>query len=357
MSKKIVLKSEERKNVKSKSILQNNWLTFTTPTNFAVLEESENEVIFEISSMERGFGITLGNALRRTMLSSLHGIAIAAVEIEGVDHEYSSIDGVKEDMMEVAANLRSIVFSGESADPHVFSLSASGPCAVTADMIEVSDGVEVVNKDSVICHLNADGKISMKLHVISGKGYVQAKEHALSDMPFGTIFLDAFFSPVLQVSYDVKKARIGSDTEFDKLLLKVKTNGALEPDIALAIAAKILQEQLKVFVTFSDAAPVEEVKSETLPFDKILLTKIENIELSVRSQNCLKNENIIYVGDLVKQSEVKMLQTPNFGKKSLNEIKDWLSTVGLRFNMDVPGWDSANIVDLAKKYDSENSGI
>jgi DNA-directed RNA polymerase subunit alpha len=233
-------------------------------------------------------------------------------------------------------------------------LSAVGPCVVTAGMIQTSDDIEIINKDLEICHLDRDANIDIEFFVGVGKGYIPANENRMLEMPIGIIPIDSIFSPVKRVTFKVENSRVGSETEYDKLYLTIETNGSLTPDLALSLAAKILQDQLQIFVNFDDVEEAVEEEEEKLPFDPQLLKKVDDLELSVRSHNCLKNDNIRYIGDLVVKSESEMLKTPNFGRKSLNEIKEVLTSMGLKFGMDVPGWPPESIEELARKYEEHS---
>ena len=233
----------------------------------------------------------------------------------------------------------------------MLKLNAMGPCVVTAGMIEESSNIEVVNKDSVICHLDAGATLNAELFVETGKGYVPAAYNKPSDAPIGLIAIDALYSPIQKVSYKVEEARVGQVTDYDRLIFTVETNGTVKPEDAIAYAAKILQEQFQVFINFEEVEEIEEKEKEDLPFNKNLLKRVDELELSVRSANCLKNDNIVYIGDLVRKTESEMLRTPNFGRKSLNEIKEVLSEMGLRFGMEVAGWPPENIEELSKKYE------
>ncbi|CAL7961399.1 RNA polymerase subunit alpha [Alphaproteobacteria bacterium] len=335
---------------KIRNLLPKNWLALIRPAEYFLTNLSGNVATFRVEPLERGFGITLGNALRRIMLSSLQGVAVTGVQIEGVDHEYSTVEGVKEDVVDIILNLKSVVIRADIIEKQVVTLKAKGPCVVTAGHIETINDVEIVNPDAVICHLDKGAELSMRLYISSGKGYIPAEHHKTQeDCVIGLIPIDAIFSPVRRVTYKVENSRVGAETEFDRLHLIIETDGSITPDLSLSLGAKILQEQLKVFIGFQDIEPIKEIEDSKLPFDPKLLIKVENLELSVRSQNCLKNENIIYIGDLVTKTEVRMLQTPNFGKKSLNEIKDLLVKMKLRFGKDAQGWPPENVEDVAKK--------
>jgi DNA-directed RNA polymerase subunit alpha len=300
--------------------------------------------------LERGFGLTMGNALRRVLLSSLQGAAVTAVQIDGVLHEFSSIPGVREDVTDIVLNLKGLAVRMDGEGPKRLQLNATGPRVVTgADITEVA-GVEIVNKDHVICHLDSGGRLHMELTVGTGKGYVPADKNRPEDAPIGFIPVDALYSPVKRVSYKVTPTREGQVLDYDRLAITVETDGTVTPDDALAYAARILQDQLQIFINFEEpreaAGPGEE---EALEFNPLLLKKVDELELSVRSANCLKNDNIVYIGDLIQKTEAEMLRTPNFGRKSLNEIKEVLAQMGLHLGMHVPNWPPENIEELAKK--------
>jgi DNA-directed RNA polymerase subunit alpha len=302
--------------------------------------------------LERGFGITLGNALRRVLLSSLQGAAVTAIQIEGVLHEFSSIPGVREDVTDVILNVKGIAVRMHVEGPRRMTLKATGPGPVTAGQIEASADIEIMNPDLVLCHLDEGATLSMELTVNTGKGYVPGPMNRPEDSPIGLVPIDAIFSPVRRVSYKVENSRVGQVTDFDKLSMQVETDGSITPDDAVALAARILQDQLQLFINFEEPqmAPTER-EDEALPFNKNLLRKVDELELSVRSANCLKNDNIIYIGDLVQKTESEMLRTPNFGRKSLNEIKEVLSQMGLHLGMEIANWPPENIEDLAKKLE------
>lgn len=304
-----------------------------------------------LEPLERGFGLTLGNALRRVLLSSLQGAAIIAIKIEGVLHEFSSLSGIREDITNVILNVKDLVlkYDNDSNSKKVLRLKAEGPCEVTAAMIETSHDVEIVNKDLTICNLDRDGKLNMEFYIGSGKGYVASYNQTVDDGTVGLIPVDSKFSPVSKVSFKVENTRVGQITDFDKLILNVETNGSMDPMDAIALSARILQEQLKTFINFDEPAQEQVVESKNeLPFNRNLLKKVDELELSVRSANCLKNDNIVYIGDLVRKTESEMLRTPNFGRKSLNEIKEVLQEMGLSLDMKVVGWPPENIEALAK---------
>ncbi|MDE0111831.1 MAG: DNA-directed RNA polymerase subunit alpha [Albidovulum sp.] len=312
----------------------------------------EAEIVAE--PLERGFGLTLGNALRRVLLSSLRGAAITSVHFEGVQHEFSSISGVREDVTDIVLNLKEVVIRKEVDGPRKLFIRASKSGEVKAGDISETAGIKILNKDLVICHLDEGTKLNMELTVTSGKGYVPAPSDRPEDAPIGLIFVDAKYSPVKKASYDIQPTREGQIMDFDKLTLKVETDGSVAPDDAVAMAARITQSQLESFVQIKEPQIVkgEEDKDE-LPYNKILLKKVEELELSVRAANCLKNDNIVYIGDLVQKSESEMMRTPNFGRKSLNEIKTVLATMDLYLGMEVLEWPPENIEDVAKQYEDE----
>ncbi len=334
-------------------MISKNWLELIKPSKVQVNpgRNSETQARIVVEPLERGFGITIGNALRRVLLSSLQGAAITAVKIEGVVHEFGSIPGVLEDVTDVILNFKSIVIRMDTAERKRVSINATGPCVVTAGMIECGPELEVVNKDMVICNLNEGHKFSAELTIETGKGYVPASQNRPTDAPIGIIPVDSLFSPVKQVTYKVENSRVGRVTDYDKLFLDIETDGTITPEMSVALAARILQDQLNTFISFEEVQEEEEAIEESLTFDRNLLKKVDELELSVRSQNCLKNDNIVYIGDLVKKTEAEMLKTPNFGRKSLNEIKEVLANLGLRFGMDVDGWPPENIEDLAKRFE------
>jgi DNA-directed RNA polymerase subunit alpha len=302
--------------------------------------------------LERGYGLTLGNALRRVLLSSLQGAAVIAIQIDGVLHEFSSIPGVREDVTDVVLNIKSLALRMHGEGTRRMRLRADQAGEVRAGMIETGSDIEVMNPDLVICTLDRDAKLNMELTVQTGKGYRPAALNRPEDTPIGMIPIDSIFSPVRKVSYKVDNTRVGQITDYDKLTMQIETTGAISPEDAVAYAARILQDQLQIFVNFHEPAAREGgAAHEDLPFNRNLLRKVDELELSVRSANCLKNDNIIYIGDLVQKSEGEMLRTPNFGRKSLNEIKEVLATMGLHLGMQVPGWPPENIEDLAKKLD------
>ena len=304
--------------------------------------------------LERGFGVTLGNALRRVLLSSLQGAAVTAVQIDGVVHEFSSLEGVREDVVDIVLNIKQLALSMHAEGPKRMTLRATGPGEVTAGQIDAPSDIEILNKDHVLCTLDDGATVRMEFTVASGKGYVPAERNRPEDAPIGLIAVDSLFSPVKRVAYKVEPTRQGQSLDYDKLVLDIETNGAVSPVDAAAYAARILQDQLQIFITFEEPKKksAEDSKPE-LPFNPSLLKKVDELELSVRSANCLKNDNIVYIGDLIQKTEAEMLRTPNFGRKSLNEIKEVLLGMGLHLGMDVPNWPPENIEDLAKKFEDQ----
>lgn len=303
--------------------------------------------------LERGFGLTLGNALRRVLLSSLQGSAITSIKIDGVLHEFSTIPGVREDVADVILNLKTLAIRLNSEMPKRMRIDVKGPCVVKAKDIQHPSEIEIMDPEMVICHVDDGGHVVMEMIVQSGKGYVPASAHQAEEQIIGLIPIDAIFSPIKRVVYKVDQTRVGQRTDYDKLTLTLTTDGSITPDDAVAYAARIMQDQLQQFINFEEpkAASASERRGEPLPFNRNMLKKVDELELSVRSANCLKNENIYYIGDLVQRSESEMLRTPNFGRKSLNEIKEVLSMMGLGFGMSVPNWPPENIDELSKSLE------
>ncbi len=335
-------------------MLQKNWTEMIKPSKLDIQPGPDAKRVAKVVAepLERGFGLTLGNALRRVLLSSLQGAAVTSIHVDGVLHEFSSIPGVREDLTDVVLNVKSIALRMYGDGPKRMRLRSEGPGEVTAGQIETGHDIEVMNPDLVICSLDDGARIDMELTVETGKGYIPGSQNRPEDAPIGLIPVDAMFSPVRKVSYKVENTRVGQVTDYDKLTLEIETNGAVTPEDSVALAARILQEQLQLFINFDEPAVREyEDQPSEPPFNKNLLRKVDELELSVRSANCLKNDNIVYIGDLVQKSEAEMLRTPNFGRKSLNEIKEVLSTMGLHLGMEIPNWPPENIEDLAKKLE------
>jgi DNA-directed RNA polymerase subunit alpha len=335
-------------------VLQKNWQSLIKPEKLEVDSGSDpaRTATIVAEPLERGFGLTLGNALRRVLMSSLQGAAVTAIQIDGVLHEFSSIPGVREDVTDIVLNVKQLALRMHGDGPKRMVLNATGPVEVTAGMISTGHDIEVMNPDLVICTLDDGAKLGMEFTVNSWKGYVPASANRPEDAPIGLIPIDSIFSPVRRVSYKVEPTRVGQITDYDKLLLQVETNGAVTPEDAVALAARILQDQLQLFINFDEPQQVrQEEPEDDLPFNRNLLRKVDELELSVRSANCLKNDNIVYIGDLVQKSEQEMLRTPNFGRKSLNEIKEVLASMGLSLGMTVAGWPPENVEDLAKRLE------
>jgi len=337
-------------------MIHKNWQELIKPAQISIKPGGDpaRQAVVTAEPLERGFGLTLGNALRRVLLSSLQGAAITSVQIDNVLHEFSSVSGVREDVTDIVLNLKSVALRMEVEGPKRLSISGKGPGVITAGDISTSSGIEVLNKDHVICHLDEGADVYFELTVNTGKGYVPADRNRAEDAPIGLIPIDAIFSPVKKVAYDVQPTREGQVLDYDKLTLKIDTDGSVSPEDAVAYAARILQDQLQVFVNFDEPeAAGRQDDDDGLEFNPLLLKKVDELELSVRSANCLKNDNIVYIGDLIQKTEAEMLRTPNFGRKSLNEIKEVLSGMGLHLGMDVEDWPPDDIEELAKKYEDQ----
>ena len=335
-------------------MIQKNWQALIKPKQLAVEPGDDPHRVATVVAepLERGFGLTLGNALRRVLMSSLQGAAIVSVQIEGVLHEFSSIPGVLEDVTDIVLNLKGVALRMGGEGPKRMRLKANGPGEVRAGAIETGHDIEILNPDHLICTLDTGAKITMELTVDAGTGYKPATDSRAEDAPIGLIPVDALYSPVRKVSYKVDNTRVGQRTDYDKLSMRIETNGAVTPEDAVALAARILQDQLQLFINFDEPRAVSsEERPSELPFNKNLLRKVDELELSVRSANCLKNDNIVYIGDLVQKSEAEMLRTPNFGRKSLNEIKEVLAQMGLHLGMEIPNWPPENIEELAKRLE------
>lgn len=329
--------------------MQRNWRNLIKPKQLQLEEESltSSYAKFTAEPLERGFGITIGNSLRRILLSSLQGAAIVAVKIDGVLHEFSTIPGVTEDVTEIILNLKDVLIRYGGEEKKVVTLEAKGPAIVRAADIQVDDTIEIMNPEQHIATLDDDAVLKMEMWVSMGKGYVPAERNKDDDYPVGVISIDSIFSPVKKVNYRVTNARVGQITDYDKLILEVWTNGAVGPADALAYAAKIMKDQLSIFINFEDLSELEEIKKEEEEFldvDPNLYRSVDELELSVRAANCLKNANIRMIGELVQKSEQEMLKTKNFGRKSLNEIKEVLGMMGLHLGMKIenfpdPKWE------------------
>jgi DNA-directed RNA polymerase subunit alpha len=324
--------------------MQNSATEMLTPRNIDVTSHDSTHAKVVLEPLERGFGHTLGNALRRILLSSMTGCAIVEVEIDGVEHEYSTIEGIQEDVMEILLNLKGVAVVMEGRDETTVTLNAQGPCVVTAADIECDSHLEVVNPDHVIATISGKTSLNMQLRVLRGRGY-QPSDARVGDeenRTIGRLQLDASFSPIFKVSYSVDNARVENRTDLDKLILELETNGTIDPEESIRRAATILQQQMAVFVDLQGETMAEpEEKEEEI--DPILLRPVDDLELTVRSANCLKAESIYYIGDLIQRTEVELLKTPNLGKKSLTEIKDVLASRGLSLGMRLENWPPASI--------------
>ena len=336
-------------------MLQKNWTDLIKPSKLDIQPGTNpaRQATIVAEPLERGFGLTLGNSMRRILLSSLQGAAVTSIQIEGVLHEFSSIPGVREDITDVVLNVKSMALRMHSEGPKRMTLTATGPGEVTSSQVETGPDIEVMDPDHVLLTLDQGARVVMEMTVESGKGYVPAAQNRAADAPIGLIPVDALFSPVRKVSYQVGHARVGERTDLDSLTLEIETNGAVNAEDTIALAARILQDQLQLFVNFEEPQAVQqiEVVQEDLEFNRNLLRKVDELELSVRSANCLKNDNIIYIGDLVQKTEAEMLRTPNFGRKSLNEIKEVLAQMGLHLGMEITSWPPENIEDMAKRLE------
>lgn len=318
---------------------------FLTPRHIDVTEIAPTRARVVLEPLERGFGHTLGNALRRILLSSMPGCAVTEVEIEGVQHEYSAIEGVQEDVIEILLNIKNLAVLLHGKDTVVLTLTKRGPGAITAADIQTDHEVEIINKDLVIANITADVSVTMHLTVSRGRGYQPADARESDEeetRAIGRLRLDASFSPVLRLAYSVESARVEQRTDLDKLVLDLETNGTIDPEEAIRRAATILQQQLAVFVDLEGEKEVEPEKKED-QIDPVLLRPVDDLELTVRSANCLKAENIYYIGDLIQRTEVELLKTPNLGKKSLTEIKDILASRGLSLGMRLENWPPASL--------------
>jgi DNA-directed RNA polymerase subunit alpha len=323
--------------------MQKSWKDLIRPKRLEVEKETLTPTYgrFTAEPFERGFGITIGNSLRRILLSSLQGGAITSLKIDGVLHEFSTIPGTKEDITEIILNLKEVRLKLHTEGPKTIRVKAEGPKVVKAGDILTGDAVEILNPDHYIATLSRDGKLSMEMVVKMGRGYVSAERNKEEGQPIGTIPMDAIFSPIKKVNYTVTNARVGQITDYDKLILEVWTDGSLNPEEAVAHAAKILKDQLSIFITFEEeeeevAYPEDEEEKEA--FNENLLRSVDELELSVRSANCLKHANIKLIGDLVQRTEAEILATKNFGRKSLNEIKEILTEMGLSLGMKLDHW-------------------
>jgi DNA-directed RNA polymerase subunit alpha len=326
--------------------MHRNWRDLIKPKSLEVENLSERYGKFVAKPLERGYGMTIGNSLRRVLLSSINGAAVVAVRFENISHEFSTIPGVKEDITDIILNLKQVNLRYLGEKDAVIRLSAEGKRVLCARDIETNGDVEILNPDQEICTLNEEGKIHAEMIVRHGRGYVSAEKNRRMEIPVGFIAIDSIFAPVRRVSYNIQNARVGQDTDYDKLTLEVWTNGGVRPDDAVAYAAKILKDQLTVYINFDESEEIDEVRVSSEMHPKInehLFKTVDELELSVRAANCLENANIKYIGELVTKSESEMLKTKNFGRKSLNEIKDILMEMGLSLGMKIEGFDPSTL--------------
>ncbi len=330
-----------------------NWKSLIKPGKLDV-QLSEDKAYAKIIAepLEKGYGLTLGNSLRRILLSSIRGTAVTGIQIDGVLHEFTSIKGVREDVTDIVLNVKSLALKGSSDSSKKLILDAKGPGEIKASDITPVADIQILNPELVICHLDENTNFHMEMTVGNGKGYVSADMNKPEEPPLGLIPIDSLFSPVKKVSYSISTAREGKALDYDKLIMEVETNGSISAEDAVAYSARIFQDQLGMFVNFEEPQEViVREKSSEPEFNRNLLRKVDELELSVRSMNCLKNDNIIYIGDLVQKSEGEMLRTPNFGRKSLNEIKEVLNGMSLYLGMEIPNWPPDNIAELSKKLE------
>ena len=330
-----------------------NWKSLIKPAKLDMqLSDDKTYAKIIAEPLEKGYGLTLGNSLRRILLSSIRGAAVTAIQIDGVLHEFTSIKGIREDVTDIVLNVKSLALKSLSENTKKLILDVKGPGIIKASDIKSIPDVEILNPDLVICNLDENTKFHMEMTVGTGKGYVPAVMNKPEEPPLGLIPIDSLFSPVKKVSYSVSTAREGKALDYDKLTMEVETNGSISAEDAVAYSAKIFQDQLNMFVNFEEPQEIPTREQPAEPeFNKNLLRKVDELELSVRSMNCLKNDNIIYIGDLVQKSEGEMLRTPNFGRKSLNEIKEVLTSMSLYLGMEIPNWPPDNIAEMSKKLE------
>ena len=330
-----------------------NWKSLIRPTKLDVqLSDDKTYAKIIAEPLEKGYGLTLGNSLRRILLSSIRGAAVTSIQIDGVLHEFTSIKGIREDVTDIVLNVKSLALKSSFEGVKKLILDAKGPGEIRASNITSVADIEILNPDLVICNLDENTNFHMEMTVGTGKGYIPASMNKPDEPPLGLIPIDSLFSPVKKVSYSISTAREGKALDYDKLTMEVKTNGSISAEDAVAYSAKIFQDQLNMFVNFDEPQEVIVREKPSEPeFNKNLLRKVDELELSVRSMNCLKNDNIIYIGDLVQKSEGEMLRTPNFGRKSLNEIKEVLNGMSLYLGMEIPNWPPDNIAEMSKKLE------
>ena len=342
--------------METSTIVDKNWKALIKPDKLDITSNEDKTVANVVAEpLEKGFGQTIGNSLRRILLSSIQGAAVTGIQIDGVLHEFSSIKGVREDVTDIVLNVKSLAIKSTSKGAKKIILDVKGPKEVKAKDITLVPEIEILNPEQTICNLDEKTNFHMELIVNNGKGYVSAKQNKSEDSPLGLIAIDSLFSPVKKVYFSVENAREGSALDYDKLLMTIETNGTVNAEDAVAYSARIFQDQLAMFVNFEDPKEViKESKPSEPEFNRNLLKRVEELELSVRSMNCLKNDNIIYIGDLVQKTEPEMLRTPNFGRKSLNEIKEVLNTMSLYLGMEIPNWPPENIAEMSRKLEESS---
>lgn len=337
--------------------IQANWRELIKPKKLVADSDELSDFYgkFVAEPFERGFGITIGNSLRRILLSSLMGASVTSVKIEGVLHEFTTIPGVLEDVTDILLNIKGVRFKLFDEGPKTVRISAEGDGVIKAGDIICDDSVKVFNPNHHIATLSKDGKLELEMKVKWGRGYVTAERNKEEDEPIGTIPVDSVFSPIKKVNFTITSARVGQRTDYDKLNIEVWTDGSVTPEDSIAFAAKILKEHMNIFINFVEDAEdeLEEVEEQKEELNENLLRPVSELELSVRSSNCLKNADIKYIGDLVQRSEMEMLKTKNFGRKSLNEIKEILSEMGLRFGMKLENWPPEGLVEYNNSEETE----
>ena len=336
-----------------KQVIDTNWKNLIKPSKVDIQNgEDKSTAKIVAEPLEKGYALTLGNSLRRILLSSIRGAAVTSIQIDGVLHEFTSIKGIREDVTDIVLNVKSLALKSSSESAKKLILDVKGPGVIKASDITSIPDIEILNPNLVICNLDENTNFHMEMTVGTGKGYVPSLMNKPEEPPLGLIPIDSLFSPVKKVSYSVNTAREGKALDYDKLIMEVETNGSISAEDAVAYSAKIFQDQLNMFVNFEEPQEIPIREQPTEPeFNKNLLRKVDELELSVRSMNCLKNDNIIYIGDLVQKSEGEMLRTPNFGRKSLNEIKEVLTGMSLYLGMEIPNWPPENIAEMSKKLE------
>ena len=336
------------------AILKENWTNLIKPSSIDVeyLNPEKTKAVISIESLERGYGITLGNSIRRVLLSSIMGFAITSIKIDGILNQFSTIEGVREDVLDIIMNIKNLVITKENNIPTTIKLKANKIGVVKAENITVFNDVQILNPELIICNIEGkDVNLDIEMTVEAGVGYALAEEKQRNNNELGKMYLDTLFSPIKKIAYTVENARIGQKTDYDKLILEISTNGVVSPEDAIGLAAKIIQEQLEVFINFQipEESKINTVEDELNAYNPNLFKKIDEMELSVRSYNCLNNENIFFISDLVQKTETEMLKLPNFGKKSLNELKDNLKVMDLNFGIKLENWPPEGFNNSTKK--------